>query len=148
MPGPFGLSPAALIQPLQSFGQFPRRGQSAPSRIGTISFSGYFRWTNSAEPYREPPVLTADDIMRIRASGRARANLYAAAERMKRYYARTESWRRESDHNHLRITRIIRSLRLLVGDTPADGFRTPIMTVLGSHRANVSATAIDFWSQA
>ena len=94
------------------------------------------------------PVLTADDIMRIRASGRARANLYAAAERMKRYYARTESWRRESDHNHLRITRIIRSLRLLVGDTPADGFRTHIMTVLGSDRANVSATAIDFWSQA
>ncbi len=94
------------------------------------------------------PILTPDDIAMIRASGRALANLHAAAERMKRFYGRTHGWRVGHDHNHLRITRIIRSLRLLAGDAPADGFRAHILALLGSDRDGVSKTTIQFWTTA
>lgn len=74
------------------------------------------------------PVLSPEDVATIRAPGRAPANLHAATERMKRFYANTTE--RREDHNHLRITRIIRSLRLLVGDGRADEFRAPIRVCL------------------
>ena len=35
------------------------------------------------------------------------------------FYRDTRHWRAPVDHNHLRITRIIRSLRLLVSDAAA-----------------------------
>lgn len=94
------------------------------------------------------PVLTAHEIALIRASGRALANLHAAAERMKRFYGRTTEWREGSDHNHLRITRIIRSLRLLAGDAPADGFRIHILGLLGTGRSAIPEATLAFWSTA
>jgi hypothetical protein len=41
---------------------------------------------------------------------------------MLHFYEQTGGWLRPSDHNHLRITRIIRSLRILVGEEEARGF--------------------------
>lgn len=93
------------------------------------------------------PVLTPPDIAALRASPAARANLRRAAERMRRFYAATHFWRGGADHNHLRITRIVRSLRLLAGDAEADGFKQTILELLGPEPA-VNATTRRFWREA
>lgn len=94
------------------------------------------------------PVLSGDDIAAIHASPRARANLLAAAERMKRFYSETGRWKAGPDHNHLRITRIIRSLRLLVGDGAADAFRHHVLTQTAGEPDRISAETRRFWSEA
>lgn len=66
------------------------------------------------------PILTPADIEAARAGETIQANLRAAFQRMLRFYGLTpetarlpKPWVRAADHNHLRFTRILRSLRLL-----------------------------------
>ncbi|MFN0100557.1 MAG: opioid growth factor receptor-related protein [Bryobacteraceae bacterium] len=66
------------------------------------------------------PILTRGDIAVARADETIQANLRAAFERMLRFYGltaetadRPKPWVCAADHNHLRLTRIFRSLRLL-----------------------------------
>jgi hypothetical protein len=53
-----------------------------------------------------------------------------------------------NDHNHRRITRIIRSLRLLQGDEAADAFRDAILARVQETRAPVSARSLGYWATA
>jgi hypothetical protein len=53
-----------------------------------------------------------------------------------------------NDHNHRRITRIIRSLRLLCGDEQADAFRAAILSRVEATRAPVSARSRGYWQTA
>lgn len=94
------------------------------------------------------PVLTQADQTAISASGTALASLAAGAARMFQFYADTDDWLAPHDHNHLRITRIIRSLRLLVGDTVADRFREDLLDELGARGGAVNARSLDHWRQA
>lgn len=94
------------------------------------------------------PVLSPDDVMQIRSSDIAVANLRAAAARMRDFYARTRHWLVPADHNHLRITRIIKSLRLLAGDAEADAFKTVILDMVGFSGASISARSMGFWAMA
>ena len=94
------------------------------------------------------PVLSEADVAAIRASAAAQANLRAGAERMLAFYRASEAWLRSYDHNHLRITRIIRSLRLLAGDTEADGFRAAILDLARTHGASINATTLRYWDAA
>jgi hypothetical protein len=64
------------------------------------------------------------------------------------FYASTTPWRASHDHNHLRITRIVRSLRLLAGDAEADGFRAKIIDLLGRDLDRINDATRRFWSQA
>lgn len=93
------------------------------------------------------PMLTDADADTVRADPRALANLQAAAERMQDFYTRTHAWRATFDHNHLRITRIIRSLRLLLGNAAADDFRDEVLALLGD-RPLVNPRSLTFWRQA
>lgn len=92
------------------------------------------------------PVLTPDDIAAVRASQPARAALGDASRRMLAFYRDTDPWRAPADHNHLRITRIIRSLRLLVGDAEADAFRAAVLKLAAD--APISATSRAYWAAA
>ena len=94
------------------------------------------------------PVLSPRAISDIQASSRARANLLASAERMKRFYSETTRWREGPDHNHLRITRIIRSLRLLAGDAAANGFKRHIAGEIGDPPTGIPAQTLRFWEEA
>jgi hypothetical protein len=106
-------------------------------------------------PLREPsravpdaPVLTDADVEAIRESGMAQYALAAATDRMDAFYRTTHDWLMPNDHNHLRITRIIRSLRLLVGDEQADAFRAAILSRVEATRAPVSARSRGYWMTA
>jgi hypothetical protein len=96
----------------------------------------------------ESPVLTADDIEAIRASDLAPIALSGATDRMTAFYRSTHDWLMPNDHNHRRITRIIRSLRLLVGDAAADGFRDMILARVAETRAPVNARSRGYWATA
>jgi hypothetical protein len=106
-------------------------------------------------PLREPsravpdaPVLTDAEVEAIRDSGMAQCALAAATDRMDAFYRATHDWLMPNDHNHLRITRIIRSLRLLVGDEQADAFRAAILSRVEATRAPVSARSRGYWTTA
>ncbi|MBK5293776.1 MAG: hypothetical protein JJE04_19115 [Acidobacteriia bacterium] len=66
------------------------------------------------------PILTPADRAAVRADATIQANIRAAFQRMLRFYGLTpdtahlpKPWVCAADHNHLRLTRILRSLRLL-----------------------------------
>jgi len=106
-------------------------------------------------PLREPsravpesPVLTDAEVEAIKASGMAQCALAAATDRMDAFYRATHDWLMPNDHNHRRITRIIRSLRLLVGDDQADAFKTVILSRVEATRAPVSARSRGYWMTA
>ena len=56
------------------------------------------------------------------------------------------TWRKRFDHNHLRITRIIRSLRVLGLDDAAQAFL--IALVAGDREGRVSDRSMMFWVRA
>ncbi len=107
-----------------------------------------FPLTEASRAVPDAPVLTADDIAAIQASGLAHCALAAATDRMDAFYQTTHDWLMPNDHNHLRITRIIRSLRLLVGDEPADRFRDAILSRVEATRAPISARSRGYWMTA
>jgi opioid growth factor receptor-like protein len=94
------------------------------------------------------PVLTAQDIEELHRSPDAVQNLQAAAERMLEFYRRNSHWLSAADHNHLRITRIIRSLKLILGQKDAEKFYRDIMQLVTSAGSPVSADALAHWRRA
>ena len=94
------------------------------------------------------PVLTAEDIEAVRHDPVAQGNLRRAAERMRGFYEANSHWLVAHDHNHLRISRVIRSLRLLLGHDEAVEFFEAIMRLVGRAGEPVSATSIEHWQDA
>jgi hypothetical protein len=96
----------------------------------------------------EAPVLTEAEAEAIRTSTMAQCALAAATDRMAAFYALTTHWLAPHDHNHMRITRIIRSLRLLSGEEQADAFKSIIMARVEATRAPVNARSLGYWATA
>lgn len=94
------------------------------------------------------PMLSPADVTAIRDSGMAQCALAAGTDRMSAFYLTTHDWLMPNDHNHRRITRIIRSLRLLRDDETADGFRAVILARVEATRAPVSARSLGYWMTA
>ncbi len=92
------------------------------------------------------PVLDQAGLAALRVSEEAKRRQREAAARMLEFYADTAHWRRSFDHNHLRITRIIKSLRLLCGDVEADAFKARIIGLAGD--APIDPAARRFWNAA
>ena len=94
----------------------------------------YVQWLfpldEPSESVQGAPVLSDLDIDEIKKSPAARANLIRASEWFFQFLNRNQRWIAKHDHNQLRITRAIRSLRLLVGDIEADNFRQSIFDYL------------------
>ncbi len=91
------------------------------------------------------PVLDGEDVTRLRNSPAAQENLAHAASRMSRFYREGSDWLRMTDHNHLRISRIIRSLRLLAGDAAANAFRATILQRVEEAGVPVSKSSVAYW---
>ena len=104
------------------------------------------RERSGAQP--NAPVLTDEDVEAIRESMAAQAALAAATDRMAIFYYRNGHWLTATDHNHLRITRIIKSLRLLRGDELADAFRRLILARVAEAGSPVGAPTLGFWDRA
>lgn len=77
----------------------------------------YIQWlfplTEESRFNLDAPVLTEEDIQVLRDSKMAQYRLGLATLRMESFYWNYEHWRSEGDHNHMRITRILKCLMLL-----------------------------------
>lgn len=112
----------------------------------------YIQWlfplAEPSEAMPGSPVLTPDDVATIRESDMAQCALAAGVDRMSAFYLATHDWLMPNDHNHRRITRIIRSLRLLVDDAAAESFRAMILGKVEATRAPISARSLGYWMTA
>lgn len=151
-----GASGEAVLAFLQGVGA-DARGRTLFDVLGFSDDSlerthDYIQWlfplTEPSQAVPDSPVLSDADVEAIRNSSMALVALSAGADRMMAFYNRTNHWMGPADHNHLRITRIIRSLRLLRGGAEADAFRDFILDRVRERRAPVSARAKGYWMTA
>ena len=91
------------------------------------------------------PVLNPKDIADIKSSPVAISNLKQSSDWFYQFLCRNDQWLRAADHNHLRITRLIKSLRILVGDTFADAMREKIMQLAEASGAKINPLTLEFW---
>ena len=94
------------------------------------------------------PVLSTTDIEAIRTSEVTRSNLERSARWYLGFLRRNDQWIRSYDHNHLRITRAIKSTRMLIGNKLADEMKTNIILLLGDNLNSVSQKSREFWKNA
>ena len=110
----------------------------------------YIQWLFPLdEPSRSvngAPVLTELDIDEIRQSSLAQINLAKSARWFVGFLERNDHWISKYNHNHLRITRVIKSLRLLASDEAADEFRDKVLAVAGDNLNLVDQKARGFWA--
>ena len=112
----------------------------------------YIQWLFPLdEPSRSingAPVLTELDIDEIKESSLAQGNLAKSASWFLGFLQRNQHWVTKYDHNHLRITRVIKSLRLLASDKAADEFKDKVFGYLGDDLNLIDPKAKSFWNSA
>jgi Opioid growth factor receptor (OGFr) conserved region len=101
---------------------------------------------SAAQP--NSPILSAQELSGIAGDDVAVANLKLARARMELFYTRSDHWLRWQDHNHLRITRILTSLRLIVGLYEARQFHAVISSRLKAAPGAINPRSLRFWAQA
>lgn len=94
------------------------------------------------------PVLSRAEAECIRADPTAQEGLRAALQRMGLFYARTDNWLREYDHNHLRITRILTASRDLLGREAAADFHAFVTSRNDEAGKPINAASLEFWARA
>ena len=94
------------------------------------------------------PVLDEEEIVKIQNSEQAKQNLSKSAEWYFNFLKRNSFWRKPHDHNHLRITRVIKSLRLLCGDDEADYYKEQFWQILGADMSIIPSKTIEYWEDA
>jgi hypothetical protein len=96
----------------------------------------------------DAPVLTADDVAELRASDAVKTNLRRARDRMLAFYRENDHWLTAFDHNHLRITRIIRCLALILSADEARSFHDEIRAMVAAAGDPVNAQSLRYWEDA
>ena len=94
------------------------------------------------------PVLNQTDIQLIHINSDAQANIRRLAAWFLGFLERNDQWRTKYNHNHLRITRVVKSLRLLTDDKEADEFKAAIFDLLGDDLDLIDRRAVKFWEEA
>lgn len=92
------------------------------------------------------PVLDPFEIDEIKRSEVALENLVQSADWYFGFLQRHDHWIRPYDHNHLRIARVIKSLRLLVSDEVAGRFKAAILDYLGDDISKIGERSRGYWS--
>ena len=91
------------------------------------------------------PTLTSDEIAAVRLSDAAKTSIVKSGEWYTAFLSKNSHWKVKYDHNHLRITRTIKSLRLLVSDDEANSFCDNVFALLGDDAELIDEKARSFW---
>lgn len=112
----------------------------------------YIQWifpTNiPSEAVEEAPCLSDEEIDELKGNKIVVSNLLDGVVRMRGFYNYNKLWLRECDHNHLRITRIIISLRLLVSNEEAKDFYAFIMDKIKDEGVSINNESLLYWEKA
>ena len=88
-----------------------------------------------------------EEINTLRKDNIIRQNILKSKDWFTTFLKNNNQWKSYSDHNQLRITRIIECLRLLVSDQKADQFYQDIIKMLG-RKNKVNTKTLKFWKEA
>ena len=91
------------------------------------------------------PTLTSADAVALRLSVTAKTSIVKSSDWYTAFLSRNSHWKAKYDHNHLRITRAIKSLRLLVSDNEANRFCDNVFALLGDDTELIDEKARAFW---
>ena len=76
------------------------------------------------------PILTKKEIISIKKSETAQKNIKKSAEWFLEFLSGNSYWVCQNNHNHYRITRVIKSLRLIHSNEEAEKFKNSIMNLI------------------
>ncbi len=97
----------------------------------------------------DAPVLDADTIAEVRSRPELQEAVRVSLGRMRRFYEGSRHWISAGNHNHLRITRILKCLRLLGLDTEALEFFAYLAGIYEQERdkasPGITARSFEFW---
>ena len=96
----------------------------------------------------DAPVLEPGEVALIRKSSLAAHNLNQSVQWFLNFLQRDKHWLATHNHNHLRITRMIKSLRLLEGEMAANSVRSSVLRMGEPHKDKISELAFDYWRNA
>ena len=88
-----------------------------------------FPLTEPSKAVPTSPTLLETDITAIRSSQTAQNNMKRSADWFIEFLTKNDLWLRRNNHNHRRISRAIKSLRLLVGEDAAREFCDRILVL-------------------
>ena len=92
---------------------------------------------------------TKSSIINIKSNDLAKSNIVTSSKWFLSFLERNTHWRRRHDHNYLRITRIIKSLRLLVSDEEANKFYESFIELIDeSLRSKINLATLSYWENA
>ena len=91
------------------------------------------------------PTLTPKAIDALRFSVAAKTSIVGSGDWYTAFLSRKSHWKAKYDHNHLRITRAIKALRLLVSEDEANRFRDGVFALLGDDADLIDEKARSFW---
>ena len=93
--------------------------------------------------YIEDPAL----IERIRIDPTIANNLIASKNFFLGFLSRNDQWQRHHNHNQLRITRVIKSLMLLISRDEAESFYQDVLTLIHTNSL-IPTKAYEHWDLA
>ena len=91
------------------------------------------------------PILTEDEIIHIKDSNITQNNIKKSSEWFLNFLTRNNYWICYSDHNHLRITRAVKSLRMIHSNEEAEKFKKHIFDLIEDNEYKISERALQFW---
>ena len=92
--------------------------------------------------------LDTDELVnQLKNNTQAKENILKSSKWFFSFLQRNMYWNRSHDHNHLRITRVIESLRLLVSDEEANTFYTNVLELINDNN-KINMTTLNFWKNA
>ena len=94
------------------------------------------------------PIIDDEVITLFQKSEEAQTNLKNAKDWYLSFLFRNSHWKTKYDHNHLRITRVIKCLRLLLGDEEADNFKQKVYGMVASRIMFIDEAAKRYWAKA
>ena len=104
---------------------------------------------NSSAVFHEYYLDTPSSIDAIKSNTLAKESVLKSSKWFLGFLDRNRHWRRRQDHNYLRITRIIKSLRLLVSDQEADSFYQSILSILNDEdKSKINYETLSYWNNA
>ena len=104
----------------------------------------------SSQSVMNAPVLESmDEVKLIQESAKSQETMRLGLVRFAEFLRDGDQWLRYHDHNHLRITRVIKSVKALMSDDQARQFYQYVMRQVND-RAGVqpSQVSMQYWSQA
>jgi hypothetical protein len=125
-----------------------------------------FPLTEASQFVSRAPVLHQDEVEQFRGNATIRKNLHHSFELMLDFYGlecngrpprvskashfaeRAQNWLVYGDHNHLRITRILKCLRLCGPDAAARAFLSCLLELRDEYPAEISDETLGFWRDA